>query len=94
MVDPEIVESAIADALIELQPSADALDTARAALAVDLRRVEEEQRRYAAAIAAGGDVPVLAQALQDRESVSASRSCKRSQLWIARGERVHSTCTG
>src|SRR6266851_3888953 len=67
VLDPEIVESAIADALIELQPSADALDTARAALAVDLRRVEEEQRRYAAAIATAGDVPVLAQALQDRE---------------------------
>ena len=59
MLDPEIVESAIADALIELQPSADALATARAALAVDLRRVAEEQRRYAAAIAAAGDVPVL-----------------------------------
>jgi hypothetical protein len=45
VLDPEIVEAAIADALVELQPSSDALEAARAALAGDLRRVEEEQRR-------------------------------------------------
>jgi hypothetical protein len=66
-LDPEIVEGAIQDAISELRPSAGAVLATRAALLADLRRVEDEQRRYSDAIAMAGDVAVLAKALQERE---------------------------
>ncbi len=36
------------------------------AMVADLARVEDEQRRYAAAIATDGDLSVLTEALKDR----------------------------
>jgi hypothetical protein len=67
VLDSEIVEGAIADAIEELRPSRDTLDQKRFTLQAEIRRVEAEQERLVAAIAAAGEVKALAHALQDRE---------------------------
>jgi hypothetical protein len=67
VLDPEIVEGALADALQELRPSHGAVDDKRAALQAELRRVEAGQSRYVAAIGVAGQVDALARALQDGE---------------------------
>jgi site-specific DNA recombinase len=67
VLDPDVVEGAIADSLEELRPSAEATVATRAALETELRRVESQQQRYADAIATAGDVDVLVKALQDRQ---------------------------
>ena len=64
---PEVVEGAILDAIAALRPSRATVETKRAALAVELGRVEQEQARFVAAIAAAGDVDALAVALKERE---------------------------
>ena len=65
--DLEIVEGAIADAVQELRPSRATVDSKRTTLLTELRRVEDEQGRFVAAIAAGGHIDALARALQERE---------------------------
>jgi site-specific DNA recombinase len=68
VLDPEIVEGALADALQELRPAAPgAVDDKRAGLQAELRRVEAGQSRYVAAIGVAGHVDALARALQDGE---------------------------
>jgi hypothetical protein len=67
VLDPEIVEGAIVDAVQELQGSRGSVDGTRSVLLTELGRVEEEQRRLVTAIASGGHVEALAQALQERE---------------------------
>jgi len=64
---PEVVEGAILDAIAELRPSRDGVETKREALAAELRQVEGEQARLAAAIATVGDIDALAVAVQERE---------------------------
>ena len=64
---PEVVEGAILDAVQELRPSHDTVEAKRAALGAELRRVEEEQARFVAAIAKVGDVDALATALKERD---------------------------
>jgi site-specific DNA recombinase len=77
VLDPEIVEGAIADALIELRPSSAVMESRRGALQTEIRKLEEEQARFVAAIAIAGDVEALAQALRDRER---RRTHLRSEL--------------
>jgi hypothetical protein len=67
VLDPEIVEGAIADALAELRPTSDDMERRRGAVHAEIRRVEEEQARFVAAIAVAGDVEALAQGLRERE---------------------------
>lgn len=64
---PEVVEGAILDAIAELRPSGDTVETRRAALVAELRQVETEQARFVAAIAAAGDVDALVVAIKERE---------------------------
>ena len=55
------------DAVAELRPSSEATAARRAVLQAELRRIEQEQGRYAEAIATAGNVAALAAALQARE---------------------------
>ena len=77
VLDPEIVEGAIADALSELRPSSDIMERRRGAIQTEIRKLEEEQAKFVAAIAIAGDVEALAQALRDREQ---RRTPLRSEL--------------
>lgn len=74
VLDREIVEGAIADAIQELRPSRDAVEARRADLQTKIKRLEEEQDRYVAAIAIAGNVEALARSLQEREQ-------QRTRLW-------------
>ena len=65
---PEVVEGAILDAIAELRPSGDTVETRRAALVAELRQVEAEQARFVAAIAATGEVDALVVAIKERET--------------------------
>ena len=67
VLDPSIVEGAIEDAVQELRPSRDSIEGKRQALERDLRKVDETQGRYVAAIAAAGPVEALARALKECE---------------------------
>jgi len=67
VLDPAIVEGAIADAIRQLRPSRDSIEAKRQALDAELRKVDETQGRYVAAIAAAGPIDALARALKDCE---------------------------
>ena len=67
ILDPEIVEGAIVDAVRELRPSRDVTEARRVALLAEIRKLEIEQERYVAAIAATGKVEALARALTENE---------------------------
>jgi hypothetical protein len=54
VLDPAIIEGAIADAVQEPQPSN--ADVERKRLQTELRRIEEEQARFVEAIAVAGNV--------------------------------------
>jgi hypothetical protein len=69
VLDPALLDGAIADAVADLLPPASAIDAARERLRAELRTVEEEQGRLIdLAIAAGADVPVIARRLTDCET--------------------------
>jgi site-specific DNA recombinase len=67
VLDPPVVEIAIHNALAELQPSQEERDRRRTDLQTEIRKLDEEEERLVAAIAAAGQVDVLARALQERE---------------------------
>ena len=67
VLDPDIVEGAIADAILELRPSRDKVDAKRTVLQAEILKLEDEQARFVAAIAIAGEVEALATALQARE---------------------------
>ena len=67
VLDREIVEGAIVDAIRELRPSRDTVDAKRQVLQTEIRKLEDEQGRYVAAIAVAGQVDTLAQALLENE---------------------------
>ncbi len=73
VLDPEIVQGAIQDAIAELRPSRNVLETKRTTLDSELRRVDEQEGRFVAAIAADGPIDALARALKacehDRQRV-------------------------
>lgn len=50
VLDPDVVEGAIADALAELQPSHAALEGRRIELRSEVRKLEDEQARLVAAL--------------------------------------------
>lgn len=64
---PDIVEGAIRDAVQLLRPSGDTLAVQRTALQAKLSAVEEELVRLATAVATGGQLTPLLDAIQDRE---------------------------
>ena len=67
VLDREVVEGAILDAVQELRPSRDTVEAKRTALEAELRRLEEEQGRLVAAIAVAGQVDALANAIKEHE---------------------------
>jgi site-specific DNA recombinase len=67
VLQPDIVEGAILDAVVLLRPSAETLEAQRAALEKQLRAAEEEAARLAEALARGGNLGALLDALRDRE---------------------------
>jgi site-specific DNA recombinase len=71
VLDPEIVEGAIVDAIQELRPGRDTIEAKRQSLVADLARIETEQLRFVAAIAAAGEMDALTRALKDSERTRA-----------------------
>lgn len=67
VLDPEIVAGAIQDAIVELRPSRDTIDRKREVLLADLRKFDEQQGRYVAAIAQAGEIDSLVTALKTCE---------------------------
>ena len=67
VLDHEVVEGAIPDAVQELRPSRDTVEAKRAALEAELRKLEGEQASLVAAIARTGQVDALANAIKERE---------------------------
>jgi hypothetical protein len=80
VLDLEVVEGAIGDALAVLQPSGEILESRRAALATDIRRLEDEPARLVAAIAIAGQVDALPEALP-----RGGPGCRRSASTICAG---------
>jgi hypothetical protein len=64
---PDVVEAAIARAAARLNPSAETAKARTATLQHDLHGIETELARLTTAIAGGGQLDVLVQAVQDRE---------------------------
>jgi site-specific DNA recombinase len=68
VLDPDVIEGAILDAVQELRPSRAASEARRMTLKKDLRQVDKEQDRLVAAVSAGGGpIEALTRALRDRE---------------------------
>ena len=66
-LDPEIVAGAIQDAIADLRPSRETIDGKRNALLADLKKLDEQQSRYVAAIAQAGEMDALVVALKTCE---------------------------
>ena len=78
VLDPAIVEGAIADAVRLLTPSEEDFEQRRAALQAELRRLGDQQARYAAAIASAGHIARAARSLgHASESGSSYLGCAR-----------------
>jgi chromosome segregation ATPase len=75
ILDPELIEGAIADAVQELRPARDTIEAKRESLQTDLRRLDEKQDRYVAAIAAAGEIEALGTAMKTCEHDR--RRCQR-----------------
>jgi hypothetical protein len=90
VLDPEVVEGAIADARAELRPSADAVAATAAALEAELRQVEYERQRYVDAIAKAGDLTVLVKALNERDDRCAELQ-RELAAWTGRRQRASVT---
>ena len=73
VLNPAVSAAAVADATERLTTTERGSTEARDTLVAELLRVEEEQRRYAVAIATAGDLSVLTDALRERE-------CRRQRL--------------
>jgi site-specific DNA recombinase len=67
ILQPAIVEGALADAVTLLRPAASELDAQRAELEQQARAVEGELANLAKAVAAGGQLPTLIALMKDRE---------------------------
>ena len=73
--NPRVLARAADHALAALCPSGDTMNERRERLLVEMRRLEGELARLADAIAGGGDVPVLVNAVKEREAQRAR--CER-----------------
>ena len=67
VLDSDIVEGAILDAVQELRPTNDLLESRRAALQEEIDTLSKQQTRFVAAIAVAGSVEALALELQKSE---------------------------
>ena len=67
LLAPDIINAAIAAVVAERLAPPTAQEAKRDVLIAELRQVEENQRRFAARIAASGDIDVLARDFQDAE---------------------------
>ena len=67
VVNPAVLAAAVADVTERLTTTERGSTEARDTLVAELLRVEEEQPRYAVAIATAGDLSVLTDALRERE---------------------------
>jgi len=63
----EIVEGAVQDALDALRPKAGKLESRRSELPAEIRNIDEEAERLTAAIASGGELQSLVKVLKDRD---------------------------
>jgi site-specific DNA recombinase len=87
----EVLETALAKALGALEPQADAGDGREAGLREELARLEAEVAHLAAAIAAGGELPGLLDALQARERRRAHVRAELAGLERERAAAVRTT---
>ena len=67
LLQPEIVEAAIQEAIDRLRPSDEAAARQRQQLEREIVTVDQTLTRLVAAIEAGGDVPSLVKAMRERE---------------------------
>ena len=67
VLQPEIVEGAVQDALDALRPKAGDLKSRRTELQAEIRNIDEAAARLTAAIASGGELQSLVKALKDRD---------------------------
>src|SRR5690349_11259660 len=77
VLQPDIIDGAIHDAIEALKPKRDAIEARRQHLEGQIRIVEQETSRLAAAIAAGGPLDSLVATLRDREK---QRDSLRQQI--------------
>src|SRR5262249_22698750 len=84
--NPRVLARAADHALATLCPSTDAVDERRARLLVEVRRLEGELARLAEAIASGGDVPALLNAVKEREAQRAR--CEREFATLDSSRRL------
>jgi site-specific DNA recombinase len=59
VLDPAVVDGAVADALAELRPVGDAINERPTAVGAEIRKLEDEQAKFVAAIAIASDVEGL-----------------------------------
>ena len=85
VLHPAVVDATIRKVLDALRPSADTRDARREALTKSLAKLDDELARLAAAIAHGGDLGSLLQALKARE---ATRDQHRAEL-ASLGQPAH-----
>jgi hypothetical protein len=67
VLNPDVVEGAIREAVSALRPAAETVDTTRATLTAQVRQLDAELSRLAAAVASGGDFAALLEAIRERE---------------------------
>ena len=91
---PEIVETALADALETLRPSGAEVAERRQVLEGELAELEEEIARYARAVADGGRSPLSSQSYASvrRGATTSWRSSARSRAWRALLRLILHTC--
>jgi len=80
---PEVIDRAIALAVEKLQPTIAAVEVEAAALQQQRAAVESELLRLSQAIAAGGELTVLVEAIRDREQVR-NQIAERETLLLRR----------
>lgn len=80
LLQPEIIEAAIQEAIDRLRPSDEAAACQRQHLERELATVEQTLTRFVAAIEAGGDVPTLVKAMREREQTRAELQAQLAGL--------------
>ncbi len=80
LLQPEIVEAAIQEAIDRLRPSDEAAARQRQQIERELATVEQTLTRLVAAIEAGGDVPSLVKAIREREQAKAEFQAQLTSL--------------
>jgi hypothetical protein len=92
VLNPDVVEGAIRDAVSALRPAAETVDATRATLTAQVRQLDAELSRLAAAVAAGGDFAALLEAIRDREQRRTALCQRVEGLTGLCARRAPSTC--